>query len=408
MLWQILTTGKYRKSFPYKFGFKTPTFSNLKNKVIWIHAPSVGEARAAITFAKMLKESESDYSIVFSTTTETGLEEVNRSLPFVDGAFYMPFDFSFLIRRYLKKMQVKLLVLVESDIWPNLLLVAKKEGVKTMLINGKLSDKSFQRHKRVKKLSRILFSKFDLCCMQTKEDNTKLSHLGVLENRLSICGNLKFDTKPLHLDIAKRSAFLKKLGILEQHRVITIGSTHPEEEKMLLHVLHKLLMEDRNLKIIIAPRHPERFLEVEDYLKEHHRHYIKYSNLDEKTGLEKIILVDTMGLLNQCYEISDVAIVAGSYANIGGHNILEPLEFGIPVFFGPHMHAQKEMTKLVLDAEVGFQANLFELKDAVKKHLYQNDQRENFKNHCSEFLKSCRGGSEKCTYFAKNLLKSIN
>ena len=408
ILVQRFSSGKYRKSLPFKLGFKFPDFSKVKTTSIWIHAGSVGETKAAIAFAKIAKESLPNTSIVFSTTTETGLDEVKRSMPFLDEVFYLPFDFSWILRKYFKKLKPNLLVLVESDLWPNLLNIAKQNSAKTLLINGKLSEKSFKRHMLLKGLSSMLFRDIDMCCIQNEEYMDRFLKIGVGEKKLKICGNLKFDTprkSSSKLDLKK---FKAKLGILPQHKVITIGSTHHNEESMLLQAVGPLLQQDHNLKVILVPRHPERFLDVEKYLQEHHREYLKYTSGQAATGYEKILLIDAMGMLNQCYEISDIAIVAGSYVNIGGHNLLEPIEYGVPVLFGPYVHAQKELAKLVMDAEVGHKKELSALSDAIRSYLYSENSKELHTAKCELFLAHCRGSSKKCWLEAEKLLRSIN
>ncbi|MCH9631126.1 MAG: 3-deoxy-D-manno-octulosonic acid transferase [Chlamydiia bacterium] len=405
VLFQRFSSGKYKKSLPFKLGLKFPNFSKVKPSSIWIHAGSVGETKAAIAFAKLARESLPDSSIVFSTTTETGLDEVKRSMSFLDEAFYLPYDFSWILKKYFKRLNPRLLVLVESDLWPNLLNIAKQSATKTLLINGRLSEKSLKRHILLKSFSKKLFKDIDMCCIQNDEYLQRFLKIGINESKLKVCGNLKFDT-PIKVSSPNEIKKLKaKLGILPQHRVITIGSTHHNEEKLLLQAIEPLLRSDHNLKVILVPRHPERFIEVEKYLHEHHRQYLKYSNADALTGYEKILLIDAMGMLGQCYEISDVAIVAGSYVNIGGHNLLEPIEYGVPVVFGPYIHAQKELARLVIDAEVGQKKELSTLADTIRFYLYSENAKELFDGKCKLLLAHCRGSSKKCWIEAEKLLK---
>lgn len=408
ILLQRFTTGKYKKSLPFKLGLKFPDFSKLKPYVVWIHAGSVGESKAAIAFAEIAKKSLPDASIVFSSTTETGLEEVRRSMPFIDLSFYLPFDLPKIMKRYIKTMQPKLLVLVESDLWPNLIHLAKKFGAKTLLVNGKLSEKSFKRHMLLKKLSLKLLNDIDMCCLQSDEYKERFLKIGVGKEKLNVCGNLKFDTPIKKSDEKELNKFKAKFGILPQHRIITIGSTHHGEEEILLDALEPLFRKDRNIKVILVPRHPERFLEVETLLESRHFHFVKYSTNKEVTGCEKILLIDAMGLLNKCYEISEVAIVAGSYVKVGGHNLLEPIEFGVPVFFGPHIYGQKEMARLVSDAGIGARVEAPQLRNVIQSYLYTEKSNRLLREKCEQFLKSCKGTSQKCWIEAEKLINSIN
>lgn len=406
MLWQRICNGKYKKSFSFKLGFKMPNLLHLKSPVIWIHAGSLGETKAAIAFTKKLKEMHPDHSIVFSSTTETGYDEVKRSLSFVDAQFFLPFDFSFLLNRYFTLLRPSLLVLVESDFWPNLLRLGKKFGAKTLLINGKISERSFKRHLLLKPFSKKLFSYIDLFCMQNDEYVEKFKKLSIKSEKLFSCGNLKFDTPKKETPENLLESFRKELGILPQHIVIAIGSTHTKEEEILLDALGLFLRKNRNVKILLAPRHPERFEEVENLLLKQNWNYVRYSKASSKNEAEKVILIDTMGILNTCYEIADVAIVGGSYVNIGGHNILEPLEYGIPVFFGPHMDGQKELTSLVKNAHIGFQKNPNDLLPAITSYLQDEKARHLQKKLCEEFFNKSRGGTLKCLEKASFLLKS--
>ncbi len=365
LLWQV----KYRHSLKAKFGFNLPTFSPKSGQqVFWIHAVSMGETRAAIPLFRLLRKTYPDAAIVISTTTQTGQEEAKRSLPDANAHFFLPFDFSWNIRRLIKQIKPSMLILCESDVWYHLLKIAKRNNVQIALVNGKISERSCRRFQCVPFFARRLFSYFDILCVQNDLYQQRFHALGVPLEKLSITGNLKFETPVQLLDSSQRQALKASLSITDQDRVLVIGSTHAPEEDKLLAVLTPLWQTFPQLKILIVPRHPERFAEVAHLLQERGWAFRRLS--ENKPNDARLILIDEMGKLNTCYQIADLALVAGSFSpQIGGHNIFEPILCGVPVLFGPYMHNQIELKELILDAQAGLTVTLENLPSILQKLL---------------------------------------
>jgi len=362
-IWEVLKHKKHRRSFLEKFGIGLPDFQfSKKGRRIWVHSISVGETKAVAPLIQQLQEKVPDVSVVISTVSETGLEEAKRSIQSADHYFYFPLDFSWIIRGLMKKIKPDLLILVEGDFWFNLIDLAPH----AVLVNGRISEKSLSRFKKVSFFSKRLFGKMELLCVQSERYAQRFTELGVDPKRIVVTGNLKFDQLQHPID---KSKWRHDLGLLPTDRILTLASTHDPEEELLLDALSPLLKEFPTLKILIVPRHPERFNDVATLLEKKGIDFIRYSN-PVKDPQKRIILVDAMGILNNCYQLSELAIVGGSFiTRLGGHNIFEPAALGIPVLFGPSMYSQKDLVELVLHAGAGQQVTIHSLPSAVQEIL---------------------------------------
>jgi len=401
-VWGRLVLKKYKRSFLYRLGIKKLPNLTLKAPLLWIHAVSLGEAKVALAFAKAAKEYAPGCSIVVSSTTETGFDEVTKTIPCIDGQFFLPMDFPWLIRPLMKKLNPSLLVFSEGDLWLNLLESAHAIGAKTLVINGKISRKSLQRHLRFKGYTQQMFSCLDHLCVQNDLYKQRFSQLGVTESKISITGNMKLDIPRNSLTEAELKRYRQTLAISPEETIITIGSTHPKEEQMLLQALLPLLS-NPSCKMILAPRHPERFNKVEELLQT----FCKYGSWSQRhllQGSEQIILIDTLGELRHCYQIAHVAIVGGSFVDIGGHNLLEPSEYGVASLFGPYIHKQKEFAQMAVEEGIGFQVDIHHLYPKIKEILYNPDLQKIIAQRALTFLSSSRGASLKSWSQAKQLL----
>lgn len=331
--------GKRHPDFLQRLGFHLP---KPEKPVIWMHAVSVGEVKALQPLFEALKSPNSYFFI--TTTTATGQQEARRSLKGADYCAYLPLDFTWVVRRFVKRLKPTQFILVESDFWPNLLKTLKKQGTRISLVSGKMSKRSYARFLKFPFFSKKLFSYFDHICVQNEEYADRFRPFFP---SVTITGNLKLD--------------LKKEPIVPHWQlsspVITISCTHAPEEEWILQALL-----GGAWTLLLAPRHPERFSEVAHFLD---RKKIPYSRFSEKpTG--KLILIDQMGKLPLCYTHSGLAILGGSFIpGIGGHNVLEPCLYGTPVFFGPYMQTQEEFAKRVLQAHGGKQLPIAALRQEV-------------------------------------------
>ena len=353
LIYQRLRFGKYRHNLLYKLGLKLPKPIQSKKPLIWIHACSLGETKAASTLASYFHA-----DLVISSTTETGHECAKKLLPHATHV-YLPFDFPWAIKRLFRRIKPDLLILVESDFWLNFMRLA---NCKIALVSGVLSEKTLKRHLLFPSFAKQLFSHIDLFLVQNTVYKTRFEKLGITSQ---VAGNLKYDL-PNH-------------NPAPEDFLITIGSTHEGEEKLLIQALKPLLKKYPNLKIQMAPRHPERF-ELIKKLLEH----------------SPIIPITEMGVLTKCYAKSKLAIVAGSFVKgIGGHNILEPVQLGVPVLFGPYMDAQEELKELVLKANAGEAHSASHLAAAVEKHLASPSYHSTMSQNALRLARSLQGASKK-------------
>lgn len=377
-LFQLIFQGKYRKSVMQRLG-KGIRKPEGKSPVIWLHAVSVGETRAAIALARRMKEEFKNSYLVVSSVTETGHAEAKRALPFADNHIYLPFDLPFLVNRAVCRVKPDLVILTEGDLWFNFLRAARRQGAKLFIVSAKMSERSAERYARFKTLSKTLFSLFELICVQNEHQRSLFVKAGAPPEVLKITGNLKFDETAIYLSDEEKRRWREELGLDSAHPTIVVGSTHAPEEKAILDAFHGVWKKFPACQLVIAPRHPERFGEVVDLLKERAIPYRTYSERKEQKGVKQVVLIDAMGLLRCCYQLADLAIVAGSYtAKVGGHNVLEPCLYGIPVLFGPHMQSQRELRQLVLEAEAGLEVSLNDLERKVLELLEAPHQRSSF------------------------------
>lgn len=347
--------------------------------VVLFHGVSVGEIKLLGTIYPKFKGE----TCVVTTSTKSGLEEAARSLP---GAFacLLPFDLSFVQRRFMRRLQPKLLILSEGDLWPNHLKYAKRAGAFIACINAKFSKRSAKRSQLVR---RWLIDPIDLVCAQSGEYAERFRSLGA--TNIHVTGNIKFD-RPLQ---RLPSALKKRLGLAGK-RAITLGSTHPGEEELLLTRLLPLLEKDPKLHILLAPRHKERADQVAEFLRRLPLSSGRYSELNGE--LPRILLIDVLGLLQDLYRLSDISVVAGSFTGeVGGHNLFEPLQAKSALIYGPHIYSQRQMHDLVQGAKAGLQLNSSELAGAIESLLANVKEREELAKRGETLAKASQGALKK-------------
>lgn len=385
VLWQRFRFGKYKNSLSQRLGLRLPSFMKQEGeKVIWIHTISMGETRAVIPFFQKLKIEYPNAKIVVSSITETGHQEAKKSMPGADVHFYLPLDFSWVMKKLMRRIKPDVVVLIESDFWYQFLLQAKKMGAKTLLINGKLSERSFRRFSKVRFFFARLLACLDKLCVQSAEYAKRFELLGEDPSRVVVTGNIKLDaTFPILTD-EEKLIFRKQLGIGLSDPVVAIGSSHAPEEEIILNALEPFWNKHPSAKLLLVPRHPERFAEVETLLKNKGISYSLYSKRHEDLNPHaRVILIDAMGALIKCYQISDLAIVCGSYTEkVGGHNIFEPILLGVPVFFGPHMFSQRDLRDLVKPSGAGMQVPIENLGVSVEEFFSNKEKRGQYKQKC--------------------------
>jgi 3-deoxy-D-manno-octulosonic-acid transferase len=395
LLWQWCVHGKYRKSLKARIGISLPSFSPKNGQeVIWIHAVSMGETRAVIPLFRKIRQAHPEAAIVISTTTETGHAEAKRSMPEADTHFLLPLDFSWIMRRIIHRIQPTSLILCESDFWYHLLKMAKERGVHVHLVNGKVSERSCRRFRKFIFFTRRLFAHFDFLCVQSDRYHDRFISMGIPPQKLFVTGNLKFDSPTKKMSPIERQSFKESLHFIASDPVLVIGSTHAPEEEWILSALNFVWKRVPTLKVLLVPRHPERFNEVAHLIQERGVEFSRLSEKKKRRG--QLVLIDAMGRLNQCYQIADLAIVGGSYtSHVGGHNIFEPVVFGVPVLFGPHMHSQPDLEELVLSSGAGRKVNMEQLPEVLIGILNDAAIRHKYVDACNHLAESVQGATER-------------
>ncbi len=328
-----------------------------KRKVIWFHAASVGEIKALSTIIPQVRKDHPEYALVVSTITKSGKKEAERILKEIEFVFLLPMDLKRFVRRAGNKIRPEALILVETELWPNLIGEAKKRGCLIAMINGRVSYRSFRRYLAVRSLFKQTLSCFDLLCVQSVEHQERLIRLGACPDKIKVTGNLKYDRLLYVSKTTSRDQLKKRLGIADKYMVIIGGSIRSGEEQVLLRVFTKLKSEKDNLLFLLAPRHLDKLQEVERTLSGMKLSFVRRSQLDGNIRSDQpdVILLDTMGELAGLYALADVAFVGGSLVPVGGHNLLEPASYGVPVIFGPYMDHFKEEASILIDSGGGIQ-----------------------------------------------------
>jgi 3-deoxy-D-manno-octulosonic-acid transferase len=346
-MYQALRHGKYVGSLRQRLGYLPITMNVDGEESIWIHAVSVGEALTARALVADLRERYPRLRLYLSTTTMAGQQVARRSLQGVDAVFYFPFDWDFIVRRTLNIVKPRVFVMMETEIWPNLLRMCRARGVRTVVINGRISSRSYPRYKMMRPFFRRVLADVDRFCMQSDESARRLIDLGADPARVAITGSLKFDSLQTPTPVAHgrpRERVLRFFRIPPNRVVIIAGSTMKGEEAAMLRAFERVKSISPGALMVLAPRNPERFGEAERLARESGFVTVRRSDLPIDTDPRaEVVVLDTVGELAQLYQLATAVFVGGSLVDHGGHNILEPAIFGKPIVFGPHMQNFQEI-----------------------------------------------------------------
>lgn len=396
LLYSFFRHKKYRKRLHLRFGLCYPRIDKKKRYLVWIHAVSVGETKAIAALVKKLRTSIPGACIVISNITETGHAEAKRVLPEADYHVFLPFDFPYIVRPIIKNAKPDLVILSESDFWFHFQDSAKEVGAKLLLVNGKISQKSLERYRILPWLSGQLFYPFDLICCQSESYRRRFMQLGVPPDQLVVTGNLKLDDHYPMLSAQEMQKWKEDLGIEADDSVLVIGSTHDPEEQICLDALKKVWVHHPRLKVLIVPRKPERFGVVASLLQKEGVNFVQYTHKQKADLDTRVILVDAMGILRQCYQLADVAIVAGSFTDkVGGHNLLEPSWYGVPVVHGPHVFTQHDMSELLKQYGAGLQTTADGLADLLIDLLDDKSKRVQMGEAGKKIFRESSGATER-------------
>jgi 3-deoxy-D-manno-octulosonic-acid transferase len=360
LLWMMAFSRKHRAGIRQRLGFVAP-FGGDRPR-IWIHGVSVGEVLAAQSLIEVMEREVPDHEVVISTTTRTGQEVAAKRYP-GRRVFYYPLDFSWSTRRVLRRVRPVAVILMELEIWPNFLLSTSVTEVPVLLVNGRISSRSYRRYGILQRVIPEPMDRIVLYCVQTRKYAERFRRLGVRPDRIHVTGTMKFDNIRTEDVDAAASEVRRELGIAAGERVLMGGSTHPTEEEALLRIFRRLVAVHPDFRLVLVPRHPERLDEVESLVRRHGFEVVRKTRIGAG---RPVVLVDTMGELARIYAAADLVFVGGSLIPHGGQNMMEPAGLGRAVLFGPHVENFRETVDVLLEARgVRMAADPSDLEAAV-------------------------------------------
>jgi len=398
--------GKIKTGFLRRLGI-LPKALNL-GRPIWIHAVSVGEAAAVRGLVNQLRQSYPDKKLVISTVTATGNKIAQGLIRDGDFLTYLPLDFSFIVRRVLKKINPCLFIIAETEIWPNLITSLSKQQIPVVTVNGRISDSSYGGYRLIKFFIRPILRMVGQFCVQSDLDAQRLASLGVDQQKIQVTGNVKFDINLSPAVSPEVTVYRNKLWLAQEDKLLVCGSTHPKEEERILAAYCELLAGFPRLKLLIAPRHPERSRQVSRIALDYGLMPVFVSNIAQScpTCISKpVFILDLIGELMNYYSAADIVFVGGSLVKKGGHNILEPASFKKPVIFGPHMFNFRQISELFLGKQAALMvSDSRQLAGAIKAVLESNLLAKGLGQRAYDLIADNRGATDKNTQIIKKWL----
>ena len=390
-LLEMLRHGKYRKGLAQRLGRVPRSVRNPEGRSIWVHAVSVGEVLAVSELIGKLRVEFPQHRVLISTTTDTGQSLACRRFG-AENVFYFPLDFSFAMRRYLAAVRPNLVVIAETEFWPNFLRLARDFGAEVAVVNARISDRSFPGYRRWKRILHPVLRNISAFVAQTAEDARRLVEIGALEERVVVGGNLKFDfvlpPPPPILNQLRPSLAESGAG-----HVLVCGSTVDGEETILLDVFKDVLAQYPMAVMLLAPRHPERFSQVTSFLQGAN---VKFWSRTQWAGSPlngTVLLIDSIGELANLYALADLAIVGGSFVPAGGHNILEPAQHGVPIIVGPHTENFRDIVGLFHSSDAVRVVSAIDLSKTVLHLLGSENERQDLGQRAQHTLQSQQGAT---------------
>lgn len=399
LLWRSRRAPAYARRWGERFGF-VPVISD-KQCVIWVHAVSVGETLAAVPLIKSLQAKYPQAQLVVTTTTPTGSEQVSKVFGTSVYHVYAPYDLPDVLARFFSRVKPSMLIIMETELWPNLIGKCRRVGVPVVVANARLSEKSAAGYQKVAWLMRAMLADISLVAAQTAADGERFVSLGLARNNLSISGNIKFDLD-LSEQVRDQAAALKAQWQNGGDRPIWLAaSTHQGEDDLVLNAFAAIIEQQPNTLLVLVPRHPERFddvasLSVTRGFSVTRRSEKNASGTDPAGPNTQILIGDTMGELLAFCGASDIAFIGGSLVPVGGHNLIEPAAWGIPIVTGPHLFNFTEVAdKLAEAGGMRICENSEQLADAVLELLNKSDQYQAMAEAAHSVAESNRGALDR-------------
>ena len=400
VIYRAVRHKRYRTGWDQRFGKitrRSPT-----KKCIWLHAVSVGEVNAAKTIVKELKNKFGDFEIVISTTTDTGFARATSLFGENHQVFFFPFDFSWIMRRAFSNIRPAICLLMELEVWPNFVQIAQQLNVPVIVVNGRISDKSYPAYKRIKPIAKKFFSKISLILAQTEQYAQRFIELGCPDEKVIVTGSLKYDTAQIADKVEGADLLAAQININDE-RLWVAGATGNDEEKILLDVYQNLKQQNpfRDLRLAIVPRKPERFDEVAQLIERRGFPLIRYSRIKNNTAPppannQVVILGDTMGDLRKFYSLATIIFVGRSLVPMGGSDMAEAAALGKCTIFGPHAFNFKQtVDALLTDIGAIMVKDKQELLQTMQKCLSEPDFAQEIAKNGQEVIRKNQGATAK-------------
>ena len=413
-----LRAGKYVTGLRERLG-RIPHRNDRERPLIWLHCVSVGETEAAKPLVKALSERFPLHRLAVSTTTVTGQQVAKLAFKDAVTVFYFPLDLTWIVRQVLGKLRPSAVLIMETELWPNLLRECHRQSIPVALLNGRISPKSFRRYRWIRSFMRRVLGNLSVAIMQSEADAERLRELGMPADRLLTLGNMKFDSAELSkADLSLAESFRDRFAFSPDQNIIVAASTHDPEETIVIEAFPSVIdRKNQNpVRLIIAPRHPERFDEVAKQLDASGLKWSRRSTpASAADKFANIILLDSIGELRAVYALADVAFVGGSIAPRGGHNVLEPASQGVFTVTGPHMNNFTAITSALLDEEAMVQMPEVPIAEAANRLasklrilLSDRDLRRQFGRRARAVCDRNRGATEKTVQTISHLLQHTN
>ena len=400
ILYRTIRYKRYRTGWGQRFG--KISRRNPDKKCIWLHAVSVGEVNAVKTIIKELENKFGDFEIVISSTTDTGFARATNLFSKNHQVFYFPFDFSWIMRRAFSNIRPAICLLMELEVWPNFVQIAKQSNIPVIVINGRMSDKSFPKYRQIKPFIKNMFAKVTLTLAQTEEYAQRFQELGCPAEKVIVTSSLKYDTAQITDKVEGADELAAKLNIGAE-KLWVAGGTGNDEEKILLDVYEQLKKNGRfdDLRFVVVPRKPERFDEVAQLIERMGLPLIRYSRIKNNTSAtpsdnRAIILGDTMGDLRKFYSLATIIFVGRSLVPMGGSDMVEAAALGKCTLLGPYAFNFKQTVEALLaDSGAILVKDQQELLERMQKCLSDSDFAQSIANNGREVIRKNQGATQK-------------
>ncbi|VAX41940.1 3-deoxy-D-manno-octulosonic acid transferase [hydrothermal vent metagenome] len=413
LIYRMIRQGKYRSGFKEKLLGKLPMREDSSRPCLWFHAVSVGEVLLLQSLLAKWEERNPHYEIVITTTTVTGMAVANEKFP-QHHVCYFPLDFSWAVKQAIKRIRPSAILLVELELWPNFILAAHQARIPLGLVNGRISEKSFRGYQKIRLLLSRLLSRFNLLAAQNQIYAKRLIALGADKNKVHVTGSIKFDHLQSDRHNKETVALRQFFDIASHETVLIAGSTQAPEESIALDTWQELVKEFPHLRLILVPRHQERFEDVARLVQSRGLPLVRRSKktaspLPTTSAHPPLLLLDTLGELAACWGLADIAFVGGSLTNRGGQNMIEPSAYGAAVMFGPDTRNFKEVVELLLSHQAAVRiSDGKELTKVIRTFLAEPELAQQMGQKAFQLVSNQQGATTKTLQLIKQNLLSTN